>query len=234
MKEKKNKIIIAIIVVLVLLVFSVVGYILISNYIDKIIKQKIEEQTISYMEHVKNGLTEEENQKIVDSIKGVIEQAELMEPIKTKLLESITVESMKKVYPSMIKYMDYSIDSIEKVESGHYCETITIENIDMEQVINKAVQKKIDSYLNVDWTDILLQGLTDFNTVLNGDLSEEIGNSILETADEMYESDDCQMISEEYEIHVVKKDGEWGIDEDELDIESMAKTCFGLRTEQSE
>lgn len=232
MKKKKNKIIIAVIVVLLLMV-SVIGYFLISNYIDKIIKQKIEEQTVSYMEHVKNGLKEEENQQIVDRIKVVIEQADLMEPVKKKLLESITVESMEKVYPAMIKYMDYSIDGIEKVEAGHYCETITIENIDMEQVIQMAVQKKIDEYLNADWTDILLQGLTDFNTVMNGDLSEVIANSILETADELYESEDCQMISEEYEIHVVKEDGEWGIDEDELDIESMAKTCFGLKTEQS-
>lgn len=110
------------------------------------------------------------------------------------------------IYHALMKYLDYEIRGVEKVESGHYRITIYMSNINNTVVIGESVAYFVSNYQGKSMIGKIWQGVKD----LTSDKSEAIAGVFEDIADHMYSLNDSDyFVSGTYVIDIINEDGEW-------------------------
>lgn len=198
----------------ILVVCLIVGYFGYQKIVKDTIRSEIED-TLSY---IQNGLDAETADQVLYT---AVPQLVGNEMISNLILDNVSGEDVVDVCRAMMRYMNYEVTDVTKVESGHYQAVVRIVNLNNELVISHAVDLFGERY-NTD----ILGAFTQLFSDLGADKSQLIAEMMTQSADDYYAAgNESYWISNEYTIDIVKDNGEWV---PSLDIASFACGCLGL------
>ena len=198
----------------ILVICLAAGYFGYQKIVEHVIATKIDQS----MTMVQNGVDNETADQILEY---VVPQMVGDEMISDIILDNVTGEDVMDVYHALIRYMDYEVVEVTRVEQGHYQAAVQIYNLNNGVVATHATDVFMERY-NVG----LLGKVGQFLNDVSADKSQLIAEVVSQAADDCYESgDESYWVSSKQVIDVVYHDGEWTPD---LDIESFAYSCLGL------
>lgn len=198
----------------ILVICLVAGYFGYQKVVEYVIATQID-QTMAV---VQSGVDNETADQILEY---AVPQMVGDEMISDIILDNVSGEDVMDVYHALMRYMNYEVVDVSRVEQGHYQATVQIHNLNNGFVAAHATDIFMERY-NVG----LLGKIEQFLNDASADKSQLIAEVVSQSADECYESGDkSYWVSSTQIIDVVYSDGEWTPD---LDVESFAYCCLGL------
>lgn len=196
--KKYRKIAIAVISVFVIFLLAAV-VIFIKPMLEKKI---IKEQIAKYMEEIKTGYLSELDYDIPAEV-YVYATSGLNSYVKSVIDYVLGgEESLKRGWQDIMKDMEYSVDSIEKDESGNYIISITFTNRNLGMILTKTAE---------DIKDEKGKWILD---AVSGKMSERFWKSFENNRDAVADT-----VSKSYQLRIEKdKDGNWTLDTEQLDF----------------
>lgn len=190
--------IVSIFIILFLLLFVLV--------IKPLLEKKIiEEQISKYMEEIKTGYLSELDYDIPAEV-----YAYATGNLNSNLKSAIDYvaggeESMKRGWLDIMKYMEYSIDSIEKDDAGNYIIIITFTNRNLAMILSGTVED-----MNEEKGKLFLGAIS-------GNIDEQFWKNF-----EMNRDATEQTVSKKCQFRIVKdENGNWSLDMENLDFEIL-------------
>lgn len=173
--------------------------------VPRIEKKIIEEQISVYMEEIKNGYLSEMDYNIPEAVYSEITGS--WNPAFQSIADYVLggEEALQQGWTDIMKYMEYSVDSIEKDESGNYIINMTFTNRNLAMIISETAE------------EIEAQKKEWFLNALSGNAGERFWECFREKRDAMGDT-----VSKSIQFHIIKEEGNWSLDTKELDIKVFA------------
>ncbi len=190
---------IALVLVILLAVFQMV-------VVPRIEKKIIEEQIDVYMEEIKNGYLTEMDYDIPVEIYS--EMTSSWNPTFQSMADYVLggEEALQQAWKDIMKYMEYSVDSIEKDDSGNYIINMTFTNRNLAMIFSETAE------------EIEAQKKEWFLDALSGDVRERFWECFREKRDAMEET-----VSKSIQFQIIKDgEGGWSLDTEDLGFEVFA------------
>lgn len=190
---------IALVLVILLAVFQMV-------VVPRIEKKIIEEQIDVYMEEIKNGYLTEMDYDIPVEIYS--EMTASWNPTFQSMADYVLggEEALQQAWKDIMKYMEYSVDSIEKDDSGNYIINMTFTNRNLAMIFSETTE------------EIEAQKKEWFLDALSGDVRERFWECFREKRDAMEET-----VSKSIQFQIIKDgEGGWSLDTEDLGFEVFA------------
>ncbi len=190
---------IALVLVILLAVFQMV-------VVPRIEKKIIEEQIDVYMEEIKNGYLTEMDYDIPVEIYS--EMTASWNPTFQSMADYVLggEEALQQAWKDIMKYMEYSVDSIEKDDSGNYIINMTFTNRNLAMIFSETAE------------EIEVQKKEWFLDALSGDVRERFWECFREKRDAMEET-----VSKSIQFQIIKDgEGGWSLDTEDLGFEVFA------------
>lgn len=185
---------------------------------QKIVEYKISSEIDNSLAMVQNGVDNETADQI---LQYAVPQLVDNEMIANIILENVSGEDVMDIYLAMMRYMEYEVSEVTRVEHNHYQAVVRIYNLNNGLVASHAAEIFMERY-HVSFPEKVLQFLDD----ASADKSQLAAEVMSVAADECYESgDDSYWIYSEQVIDIVNNNGEWI---PSLDYISFAYSCLGL------
>lgn len=176
-----------------------------------------------YMDMVKYGPDTETMNEIVDQL---IYESVPYETVASFLADRINGEDVQDVYSVIMRYMDYSVTNVEKIEPEHYQVTISVSNLNNMTVGAETLKYFISRYTGGGKIGAILQAIED----LSSDKSQTVASLMGEVSDYIYSQNDPScFVTGEYVIDVKKVDGEWS-PSSEQGLDNFIMNCAGINT----
>lgn len=199
---------------IVLCVALVVGYFGYQKMMEKAITARIEEAFYQVQHGMDAQMAEQMLVQVVPQIVG-------NETISNFLLKLVRGEDVMDVYNAMIRYLNYEVVDVERVEFGHYQAYVRVANINNGLVAARAVELFKARYDKGFWGKVI-QGASDFGS----DKSQLIAEILMESADDYYETGDSSYWNvRDFTIDIVKENEEWV---PVVEYEKLIYACLGL------
>lgn len=177
----------------------------------------------NYMNTIKTGLDEETMDKLVDEM---IYASVSNETIASYLTSNINGEDVLDIYAVVMRYMDYSITNVDKVEPGYYQVTIQVTNLNNKIVATETAKYFIERYTGGGKLGAIIQLIED----LSSDKSQTIASLYGEVADYYYSQNSEQyFLTGEYVIDVEKVDDKW-VPSCDQGLDTFVMNCAGIST----
>lgn len=188
-------------IVLLLVILLAVFQMVIVPHIEKKI---IEEQISVYMEEIKNGYLSEMDYDIPEAVYSEITGRN---PAVQSMADYVLggEKALQQGWKDIMKYMEYSVDSIEKDENGNYIINMTFTNRNLAMIISETVE------------EIEAQKKEWFLDALSGNAGERFWECFREKRDAMEDT-----ASKSMQFHIIKEEGNWSLDTKKLDIRVFA------------
>lgn len=186
---------ISIVTILFLLVFIM----LVKPMLEKKI---IEEQISKYMEEIKKGYLSELDYDIPSEI--YVYMTGSLNPYVKSVADYVLggEESLKRGWQDIMKYMEYSVDSIEKDEEGNYIISITFTNRNLCVIFTETVED-----MKGEKGKLILGAIS-------GSMDEQFWESF-----EIHRDAEEETVSKSYQLWIIRdKDGNWTLDTAQLDF----------------
>lgn len=190
-------------IVLVLVILLVVFQMVIVPRIEKKI---IEQQIDVYMEEIKNGYLTEMDYDIPVEIYS--EMTAGWNPTFQSMADYVLggEEALQQASKDIMKYMEYSVDSIEKDDSGNYIINMTFTNRNLAMIFSETAE------------EIEVQKKEWFLDALSGDVRERFWKCFREKRDAMEET-----VSKSISFQIIKdEEGNCSLDTEDLGFEVFA------------
>lgn len=200
--KKTRKVWLAAGIVLLLVILLAVFQMVIVPHIEKKI---IEEQISVYMEEIKNGYLSEMDYDIPEAVYSEITGN--WNPAVQSMADYVLggEKALQQGWKDIMKYMEYSVDSIEKDENGNYIINMTFTNRNLAMIISETVE------------EIEAQKKEWFLDALSGNAGERFWECFREKRDAMEDT-----VSKSMQFHIIKEEGNWSLDTKKLDIRVFA------------
>lgn len=168
-------------------------------------KKIIEEQISVYMEEIKNGYLSEMDYDIPEAVYAEITGS--WNPAFQSMTDYVLggEEALQQGWKDIMKYMEYSVDSIEKDKNGNYIINMTFTNRNLAMIISEMAE------------EIEAQKKEWFLDALSGNAGERFWECFREKRDAMEDT-----VSKSIQFHIIKEEGNWSLDTKELDIKVFA------------
>ncbi len=190
---------IALVLVILLAVFQMV-------VVPRIEKKIIEEQIDVSMEEIKKGYLTEKDYDIPVEIYS--EMTASWNPTFQSMADYVLggEEALQQAWKDIMKYMEYSVDSIEKDDSGNYIINMTFTNRNLAMIFSETAE------------EIEAQKKEWFLDALSGDVRERFWECFREKRDAMEET-----VSKSIQFQIIKDgEGGWSLDTEDLGVEVFA------------
>lgn len=187
---------------IVLIILLTVFWMVVVPHIEKKI---IEEQIAVYMEEVKNGYLSEMDYNIPEGVYSEITGS--WNPAFQSVADYVLGgdEALQQGWKDIMKYMEYSVDSVEKDKNGNYIINMTFTNRNLAMIISET-EEEIEAQKK-EW----------FLDALSGNAGERFWECFREKRDAMDNT-----VSKSMQFHIIKEEGNWSLDIKELDVKVFA------------
>lgn len=198
------------VLVILLVVFQMV-------IVPRIEKKIIEEQIAVYMEEIKNGYLTEMDYDIPVEICSEITSS--WNPAFQSMADYVLggEEELRQAWKDIMKYMEYSVDSIEKDDNGNYIIYMTFTNRNLARIFSETAEE-----IEAQKKEWLLDALS-------GNVRERFWECFREKRDAMEDT-----VSKSIQFQIIKDEDEnWSLDTGDLGLEVFAAMA-GLEDEYLE
>lgn len=200
-------------------IILIVGVIVGCIAYPKIEEKALIKETDMILTLVQSGV---DNDTADEIIKTAIPQLIQNENVAEFIVNNVSGEDAMDIYHSLMRYMIYQIDGIQKVEKNHYQVQVTIANLDNRIVLSNAVEIFTSRYNNG-----LVGNLFQLYKDATSDKSKLVADVITESADQCYKEQKNDLWLEgTYIIDFYKENGKWT---PSTDVESVALKCLGMK-----
>ncbi len=184
-------------------IFAILFLLVFAVFIKPMLEKKIiEEQISKYMEEIKAGYLIETDYDIPSEVYVYVTGS--LNPYVKSAADYILggEESLKRGWQDIMKYMEYSVDAIEKDGEGNYIICITFTNRNLALILTETIQEMKGE-----------KGKLVFDAI-SGNIDEQFWESF-----EMHRDVETENVSKSYQLRIIKEeDGNWTLDTDYLDF----------------